>query len=178
MTRFTALVAGAWKRVLQVFALYAPGAQTLRPALHRLRGVAIGQGVFIGTSVLIETARPELVSIGNHVSIGVRAVVIAHWRESTEERLRRGATHTVVLEDNAYVGPGVIILPNVTVGEGAVVQPGSVVSADVPPHVMVQGNPAKPVAFCRVPLVLGTSRRAFLAGLRPIGDGASGTGHG
>ena len=46
---------GAKIRALAVLALYAPGATTLRPKLHRMRGVSIGDGVSIGQDALIET---------------------------------------------------------------------------------------------------------------------------
>ncbi len=81
-----------------------------------------------------------MVSIGNHVTISVRSVVIAHFAGSARwARLSDGAS--VRIEDNVYIGPGVIILPNVTIGQGAVVAAGSVVTQSVPPLTMVQGNP-------------------------------------
>ena len=44
---------------------------------------------------------------------------------------------------NTWIGAGATILPGVTVGENAVVGAGSVVTRDVPPNVVVAGNPAK-----------------------------------
>ncbi|HWE81812.1 MAG TPA: hypothetical protein VG265_09185, partial [Gaiellaceae bacterium] len=69
---------GAKIRLLGVLALYAPGATTLRPKLHRMRGVSIGEGVSIGQDSLIETSRPRRVRIGNRASIGIRVTIIAH----------------------------------------------------------------------------------------------------
>lgn len=154
--------------MLQLLALYAPGTESVRPLLHRWRGVGLGEGVAIGTSALLETSAPHLIRIGNHVSIGIRTVVIAHWRESTSDRIAQGVRQTVVIEDDVFVGPGVIVLPNVTIGRGAVVQAGSVVTTSVPPMTMVRGNPAVPVATLRVPLTQSGDLRAFYAGLRPI----------
>lgn len=51
----------------------------------------------------------------------------------------------VVLERNVWVARGAAILPGVRVGEGSVVAYGSVVTADVPPCVLVAGNPARVV---------------------------------
>jgi acetyltransferase-like isoleucine patch superfamily enzyme len=134
-----------------------------RPALHRLRGVRVGDGTFIGTDALIETSQPQLVSIGKGVVIGIRCVVIAHFRgDVTDQR------HSVVIEDDVFIGPGVIILPHVTIGYGAVVMAGSVVSRSVPPLTMVQGNPARPVATCGVPLRITTPMGDFLRQLKPI----------
>jgi acyl-CoA synthetase (AMP-forming)/AMP-acid ligase II/acetyltransferase-like isoleucine patch superfamily enzyme/acyl carrier protein len=160
---------GLKNRLLQYLALYAPGFKTTRVWLHRRRGVSIGNNVSIGLSAIIETAYPSLVSIGNNVSIGMRAIIIGHLRDSTTDA-RASGRFTVRIEDNAYIGPGVIILPNVTIGTGAVVSAGSVISRSVPPHTLVQGNPAKPIAHCGVSLGGGVSYEQFLRHLTPIKD--------
>jgi acetyltransferase-like isoleucine patch superfamily enzyme len=168
----TRVLAGFRSRVLQVLALYAPGATTIRVRLHRWRGVSIGQGAFIGTDALIETSKPHLVSIGNGVVIGIRAVIIAHFRDSTEvDEAGRDVGVTVRIGDDAFIGPGVLILPNVTIGYGAVVNAGSVVTRSVPALTMVQGNPAKPVAKCGIPLGADTSLKEFSRRLKPVGGG-------
>jgi acetyltransferase-like isoleucine patch superfamily enzyme len=118
-------------------------------------------------SVIIETAYPQLVSIGNNVSVGIRAVIIGHLRDSTTQA-RVTNQPTVRVEDDVYIGPGVIILPNVTIGKGAVVSAGSVVSRFVPPQTLVRGNPAEPVAHCGVSLGGGVSYEQFLNHLTPI----------
>jgi acetyltransferase-like isoleucine patch superfamily enzyme len=156
-------------RLLQVFALYAPGSMSLRVWLHRRRGVTIGREVFIGTDVILETDRPELICIGDRVTIGIRDTIIAHFRDGTPaERNEPGARYSVVIEDDVYVGPHVVILPGVRIGAGAVVAAGSVVTADVRPLTLVQGNPARPVAKCGMPLGLTTSLSEFYRSLRPI----------
>lgn len=48
----------------------------------------------------------------------------------------------IVIERNAWLGLGVIVLKGVTIGHGAVVAAGSVVTKDVPPGGVVAGNPA------------------------------------
>ncbi len=159
---------GLWNRLLQILALYAPGLTTGRVWLHRLRGVRIGKNVAIGTSAIIETA--ELVWIGDNVAIGIRNVIIGHFSDSIDRRQNTNEP-TVRICDNVYIGPNVTILPNVTVGEGAVITAGSVVNKSVPPGTMVQGNPARPVAICGVPLVgEGRSYEDFLRHLRIIDD--------
>lgn len=161
------ILGGLKNRILQLVALYIPGNKTSRVWLHRMRGVSIGKNVSIGTSALIETAYPRLVSVGDNVTIGMRAVIIAHLRDSTAEA-RLIDRPTVRLEDNVYLGPGVIVLPNVTIGHGAVVSAGSVVTHSIPPRVLVQGNPAKAVARCGVSLGGGVPYEQFLRQLTPI----------
>lgn len=161
-------LAGLRKRALQIVALYIPGSKSTRIRLHRMRGVQIGDGSFIGTAALIETSRPHLVSIGDHVAIGIRSVIIAHFRASTRADANGGEQErSVRIDDDAFIGPGVIVLPNVTIGYGAVVTAGSVVTRSVPPMTMVQGNPAVPVARCGVPLGR-VPLREFSRQLRPI----------
>jgi acetyltransferase-like isoleucine patch superfamily enzyme len=157
---------GALNRFLQVLALYAPGGRSLKPFLHRLRGVRLGRNVWVGTDCLLETMRPDLLSIGNNVVIGIRCVMIAHFREVAAGK-RAANLPTITIEDDVYIGPGVIILPNVHIGHGSVVTAGSTVNSAVPPLTMVQGNPARPIATCGVPLV-GTSYKNFLRRLKPV----------
>jgi acetyltransferase-like isoleucine patch superfamily enzyme len=163
-------LAGLKNRIFQVLALYAPGYKTTRVWLHRMRGVSIGENASIGLSAIIESAYPSLVRIGNNVTIGMRVIVIGHLRDSTAQARARHE-HTVTIEDGAYIGPGVIILPNVTIGRGAVVSAGSVVSRSVPAHTLVRGNPAVPIARCGVSLGGGVSYEEFVRQLRPLKDG-------
>lgn len=158
------MLAGARRRTLALIALYGPGAETTRVRLHRMRGVRIGSGCFIGTAVMVETAFPQLVEIGDRVDVGMRTTIIAHQQgEGADE-----SGPSVRIGDDVFIGPGSIILPHVTIGRGAVVTAGSVVTTSVPPLTMVRGNPAEPVARCRVPLGRSTPLREFYRGLRPM----------
>jgi acetyltransferase-like isoleucine patch superfamily enzyme len=145
-------------RFFQRLAMTAPGAMSLRVWLHRWRGVQIGQGVWISYEALIETSYPELVHIGDRVSIGIRATIIAHFRE----------TRGVWIEDDVFVGPCACILPGVRLGRGSVISAGSVVTASVPENTVVQGNPAHPVAKAGIPLGLTTPVRDFVKHLGPL----------
>lgn len=150
---------GLVNRSLQLLARILPGSRTIRIILHRARGVQIGVGVFLSQDVVLETENPHLITIEDRVFIGIRVTVIAHMRE-----LRQG----VRIESDAFVGPGVIILPNVTIGHGAVVTAGSVVTRSVPPMTVVQGNPAVPIATCGIPLGAETAMKEFSRRLRPV----------
>lgn len=159
---------GIRNRTLAILALYAPGVRCLRVWLHRRRGVKIGNGVQIGIDVILETAYPEWISIGNGVQIGIRTTVLAHMHGLAPRRDQWKGYTSVHIDDEVNIGAGVIILPNVTIGRGAVVNAGSVVTRSVPPMTVVQGNPAKPIAKCGVPLTWNTSLKDFLRKLRPI----------
>jgi serine acetyltransferase len=152
-------VRGLVNRLLQLFTLLLPGGQSLRVLLHRMRGVHIGKNVWVSYNVVLETAYPELITIDDDAFIGIGVIVIAHFREA-----RRG----VRIGKQAFVGPGVIILPDLEIGDGAVVTAGSVVTSSVPSMTVVQGNPATPIAKCSVPLRPDTTLKEFSRRLRPI----------
>lgn len=61
----------------------------------------------------------------------------------------------VVIGDDVWIFPNVIVMPGVTVGSGAVIYPGSVVARSVGEAEIVAGNPAK---------IIG--KRKFSAGYR------------
>jgi acetyltransferase-like isoleucine patch superfamily enzyme len=163
---------GVKNRVLQLAALYSPGGDTIRPMLHRRRGVKIGNRTWVGFDTLIEPSYPHRVEIGDRVAIGIRVLILAHFahlgrnRESASGELDDRVS--VRIEDDVFIGPGAIIMPNVTIGHGAVVTSGSVVTRSVAPLTMVQGNPAKPIARCGVPLGLDTPIKEFYRRLTPI----------
>ena len=52
-------------------------------------------------------------------------------------------SESIRIDDKVWVGLGSIVLKGVTLGEGCIVGAGSVVTADVPPWVVVAGNPAR-----------------------------------
>lgn len=49
----------------------------------------------------------------------------------------------VIIEDRVWIGPNATILKGVHIGEGAFIEPGSLVTRDVPPRARVLGNPAQ-----------------------------------
>jgi acetyltransferase-like isoleucine patch superfamily enzyme len=56
------------------------------------------------------------------------------------------STKPVIIEDDAWIGIGAIILKGVRVGCGAKIAAGAVVTKDVPAGAVVSGNPARNVS--------------------------------
>jgi len=154
---------GIKNRVLQLAARVAP--DVWRVWLHRMRGVGIGEHVSIGYDTIVETSYPWLVQIGDHVNIGMRVTMIAHFRGMAD---REKGNCSITIQDYAFIGPGVFILPRVTIGCGAVITAASVVNTDIPPFVLAHGNPAKPIARCGASLSGKTSYDEFLRQLKPL----------
>ena len=121
---------------------------SLRRQLYRWMGVRLGRDVFVGFGVEMDTNHPELIEVGDHVTISHRCIVASHMRTSCDTPLAKlypGEAAPVRIRDGAWICTGAILLPGVTVGENALVAAGAVVSRDVPPATLVAGVPARPV---------------------------------
>ena len=149
---------GVRHRILQAIAREAPGAETTRVRLHRARGVNIGANVWIGYDVILETGFPELITIEDNATVGVRAMVIAHFN----------GVGGVTIEQDVFLGPGVIVMPCVVVGRGSAVAAGSVVTRSIPELTFAQGNPAVPVAKLSTPFRRDMVANDFLRIMRPL----------
>lgn len=53
----------------------------------------------------------------------------------------------VVIEQNVWLGEGVVVLPGVTIGQGAIIGANAVVSKNIPAFSIAVGNPAKKIKF-------------------------------
>jgi acetyltransferase-like isoleucine patch superfamily enzyme len=109
------------------------------------KNVSIGRRCKISSHTFI----CEGVTIEDQVFIGHGVMFIndSYPRATTAEgELQTAADWKVeqtVVKKGASIGSGATILSNVTIGERAIVGAGSVVTRDVPPDVIVAGNPAR-----------------------------------
>jgi serine acetyltransferase len=153
-------------RWLHLLARFLPGATSLRPWLHRLRGVAISGRVFIGDEVYLENEYPDAIELHDGALIGLRSTFVAHTRGQGR----------IIIGKNAVIGAGTLIVcsggKTVTIGEGAVICAGSVVANSIPPYTFCGGPRVRVLATVTVPFTLETSYEAFLLGLRPLKRGS------
>lgn len=107
--------------------------------------MAIGEGTWIGQQCFFHSAGG--ITIGRDVGIGpsVKILTSTHAEAGRELPILHApiTRAPVVIEDDADVGVGAIILPGVRVGRGAQVGAGAVVTRDVPAYAVVAGNPAR-----------------------------------
>lgn len=73
--------------------------------------------------------------IGNNVFIGPRVTFLNDKYPNKREGIFK--PNGAVVEDNASIGAGCLILPSVKIGKGAVIGAGTVVTKDVPENTLV-----------------------------------------
>jgi len=97
-------------------------------------GVTIEDNVFVGHSVVfINDTYPRATNSNGELK--------------SEEDWK---VEPILVKKGASIGSNSTILGNVTIGENAIIGAGSVVTEDVPPNVIVAGNPARffrPIEF-------------------------------
>lgn len=115
-----------------------------RIKMHRLRGVNIGENVFIGLKVTLDHSYPEYIYIGDNVSLAGNNFVLTHSNPYKHfEKTFKSYVAPVVIKDNSWVSIGVFVLPGVTIGEYSIIAAGSVVQKSIPDKVIAGGIPAK-----------------------------------
>ena len=101
--------------------------------------LTIGDFSSIGDRTQIHCS--QRVSIGSYVLVSWDVNILENNFHTTTDG---GITSApIVIGDRVWIGCHAIILAGVTIGEGSIVAAGSVVTRDIPPGVLVAGNPAK-----------------------------------
>lgn len=108
--------------------------------------IEIGAGSSIHTGCQLK-AYIEPIFIGEGVMIAGNVAIYSYDHGMLPgQQIRRqpiAAKAPVLIQNDAWIGTGAIILSGITVGEGAVVAAGAVVTKDVPAGAIVAGNPAR-----------------------------------
>lgn len=119
-----------------------------RPTLHFGRNVQINDYVHI--------CAMQSVSIGDNVLMAGSIYISDNSHGSYKgnkddtspdiEPIKRSySSFPVRIDDNVWIGEGVVILPGVTIGIGSIIGANSVVSKNIPDYTIAVGQPAKPI---------------------------------
>jgi len=114
--------------------------------------VLIENDVVIGDNVTVKSGVQlwDGVRIEDNVFIGPNATFTNDLFPRSKVYPRQFLQTTIKI--GASVGANATILPGVTVAEGAMIGAGAVVTRSVPPHAIVQGNPARIVGYANTKL--------------------------
>ncbi|MDB4318018.1 acyltransferase [bacterium] len=122
------------------------------------KNVRVKQGAYFGNGAQLEIGDGSQIGenariaadtiIGEKVIMGLEVLILSTVHSSSQSDIpliKQGyeANRPVVIEDEAWIGGRVILLPGVKIGQGAIVAAGAVVNRDVLPMTVVGGVPAK-----------------------------------
>ena len=114
-----------------------------------MAGYDIGDEVYIAEDLIIidEPDDKGRVKIGDRVTIAERVtLIISSYPNFSKIRPFVKDLHGhIEIDDDAWLGTGCIIMPNIKIGKGAVVGAGAVVTKNVPDFTVVVGILAKPI---------------------------------
>lgn len=148
-------------RFLHLIARNCPGGLSLRPMLHKWRGVKIYGKPWIGDDVYIDNEWPECIEIHDGVALSVKCIVLGHTK----------GPGTVILEKDCFIGPLAVIACTggkvLRIGEGAVISAGCIITSSVPPHTIMAPQKASAVGYSRV-RYYASSYEEFMGGLEPL----------
>lgn len=119
---------------------FATFVSSIRICYLRFMGIKIGKKCYISSHAHIDVVGNRI-TIGNKVDIAGGSYILGHTR-----RRPRKEEQETKLEDYVVINVNAIILPGITVGRNSMVGAGSVVTKDVPPNVVVMGNPARVIS--------------------------------
>ena len=105
--------------------------------------IAAGLGLYMNVGcVVLDCAA---VTIGSNVLCGPYVQIYTAYHPLDPEVRRQGheLARPVAIGDDVWLGGGVIVCPGVSIGEGTTIAAGSVVTRDIPPRVLVAGNPCR-----------------------------------
>jgi acetyltransferase-like isoleucine patch superfamily enzyme len=141
----------AWRLRKKILKRWARNAffPAWRIRLLRLCGFTIGRNVYIADDLLIVEELEERgnITIGDRVSIAPRVTLVtsSHPNQSRIRAFAPVSQGSIIIEDDAWLGTGCVVLPGVRIGRGAVVGANSVVHQDVESLHVVAGQPARTV---------------------------------
>jgi len=122
--------------------------------------VYVGRGVTIGNGVKLENRA----TVYEGVTIEDKVFVGPHVTFTNDLIPRSFSTGWKILQtlvkEGSSIGAGTVIVCGVTIGEYALIGAGSVVTANMPPHALAYGNPARVREFvCKCGRTLKTEEK-------------------
>ncbi len=124
-----------------------------------------GAGSYLLDGTVISDGSDVHVLIGRYTTLGRRVTFDMDMRQMSEhctttyafddvmpigdlsEYACRAGKKQIIIGSDVWIGNDVTILGGVHIGSGAVIRPGSIVTENVPPYAVVEGNPLRIVRY-------------------------------
>lgn len=134
------------KKIIKIFIPMIPFLD-IRIGLLKFIGYKIGKDVYIPADLKISDKKNNRnnIIIGDRVSVGPSVLLITDSSPNNSRLIKVFplVTGNIFINDDVWLGAGVIVLPNVTIGKCSVVASGSVVTKNIPSYSVAAGVPAK-----------------------------------
>ena len=110
--------------------------------LYGKNELIIGKNSFINEECFVDLS--SKIVIGDDVAIGMRTIILSSSHEIGRRRCGIAKRKITKIENNVWIGAGVIIHPGVCIGEGSVISAGEVIRTNIPKNVILKnGNITK-----------------------------------
>ena len=105
--------------------------------------IHVGEDFYMNVGCVILDGAP--VRFGDRVFVGPQCgfYTAGHPLQVPERAAGLEYAHPITVGDDVWIGGHVTVLPGVHIGDGAVIGAGSVVTQDIPPHVVAMGVPCR-----------------------------------
>ncbi|QXU50482.1 sugar O-acetyltransferase [Chryseobacterium sp. D764] len=107
--------------------------------------IKVGENFYANHNlVILDCAKVEF---GDNVFIGPNCsfYTAGHPLDAKQRNEGLEYAHPIKVGNNVWLGGNVVVLPGVSIGNNSVIGAGSVVTKDIPDHVVAVGNPCKVV---------------------------------
>ena len=130
--------------IKQLFGAIGPGSIIRSPFFCDYGcNIFAGEKLFINYDCVILDCNK--VHIGNNVLIAPKVQIYTayHPFEPEVRRAELELAAPITIGNDVWIGGGVIICPNIEIGQGTTIGAGSVVTRSIPPNVFAAGNPCR-----------------------------------
>lgn len=112
--------------------------------------IEVGDDVYIGGGACFQASESGII-MGNKIMFGPNVTIMGGDHNTSEIGVYMYDQKTklpqndkkVIIEDDVWIGTGVIILKGVTIKTGSIIAAGALVTKDVPAYTIAGGVPAK-----------------------------------
>jgi maltose O-acetyltransferase len=104
-------------------------------------GLNVGHNLQIEKGANIDSVFPELITIGNNVTLAKDSYILSH-DGSTKKIIGYTKVAKTIIGNNVFIGTKAVILPGIIIGNGSIVGACSIVTKDIPENEVWAGNPA------------------------------------
>lgn len=123
--------------------------------------LTIMDGSIIGDHSLLDARNGLTIGKNVNISSNVQIYTEQHDHRDSMFACNSNPSFRVTIDDRVWIGPSVIILHGVHIGQGAVIAAGAVVTKNVPPFSIMAGIPAK---------IIGVRNKNLLYNFKGRGD--------